>query len=186
MTSEVWIWVALAVVALLLAAGLGYAVWRRRGSSLDRLLNEVALRKLQHVLLPDGMGGQIQLEYLLLTAQGLVVIDVKPIEGVVFASDRMTEWTVIGQRGRFTFPNPQGTLYDRVAALRLLVRDVPVAGYVLFGNGADFSKGRPRDVILPRELAEWHAKPDRGEIERLLQSYLPHWEQVRAAAQPAS
>lgn len=140
--------------------------------------------RLQDVLVPDGMGGQIQLEHLLLTANGLVVIDVKAFDGTIFASDRMEEWTVIGERGRFTFPNPLGTLYDRVAALKQHVRDVPVVGYVLFSPGADFSKGRPRDVVLPAELMELHRKPERAELERLMGAFTPHWDKIKTVIEP--
>ena len=138
-------------VIVVLAALLGWWLWRRnRGPEIARALEAVAIDRLQNVLVPDGMGGHIQVEHLLLTGQGLVVIDAKAFVGTIFASERMAEWTVIGKQGRFTFPNPLGTLYDRVAALRQLVRDVPVAGHVLFAGGADFTKGRPRDVLLRR------------------------------------
>jgi hypothetical protein len=113
-----------------------------------------------------------------------VVIDVKQFEGAIFGSDRMDEWTVIGRQGRFTFPNPQGTLYDRVAALRQLVRDVPVTGHVLFAPGADFSKGRPKDVVLPAELSELYAKPDRAELDKVRDELRPHWELVKQATEP--
>jgi len=96
----------------------------------------------------------------------------------------MAEWTVIGKQGRFTFPNPLGTLYDRVAALRQLVRDVPVAGHVLFAGGADFSKGRPRDVLSATELVERYRRPEKEDIERLLVAFAPHWDRVKAAIEP--
>jgi hypothetical protein len=96
----------------------------------------------------------------------------------------MAEWTVISSNGRFTFANPLGTLYDRVAALRQLVRDVPVAGFVLFDTGADFTKGRPRDVLLPTELLERFSKPEGADLERLLVAFSPHWERVKAAIEP--
>ena len=47
------------------------------------------------------------------------------IAGLALAVAGFARWTVIGREGRFTFPNPQSTLYDRVAALRQLVRDEP-------------------------------------------------------------
>jgi hypothetical protein len=72
-----------------------------------------------------------------------------------------------------------------VAALRQLVRDVPVAGYVLFGGGADFSKGRPRDVLSAAELIERHRRPDAADIEQLLVAFAPHWDIVKAAIEPA-
>ena len=84
-----------------------------------------------------------------------------------------------------TIPNPLGTLYDRVAALRQLVRDVPVAGHVLFGGGADFTKGRPRDVLSAAELTVLYHRPDAADLERLLVAFEPHWDRVKAAIEPA-
>lgn len=158
---------------------------RRRGPELARALEDVAIERLQDVLLPDGMGGHIQIEHLVLTGHGLLVVDAKPFVGSIFASERMAEWTVIGKQGRFTFPNPLGTLYDRVAALRQLVRDVPVAGFVLFAGSADFTKGRPRDVLFAAELVERYRRPDAADLERLMVAFAPHWEKVKAAIQPA-
>jgi hypothetical protein len=160
--------------------------WLRRGPlTLSQVLGSVAIDRVQDVLLPDGNGGQIQIEHLLLTGSGLLVIDIKAFEGAIFASERMAEWTVISQKGRFTFPNPLGTLYDRVAALKQLVRDVPVTGLVLFGERADFSKGRPRDVLSTAELMERYARPEKADLERLLVAFAPHWERVKGATEPA-
>ncbi len=140
-------------VLVVLVSLLGWALWRRRrGPEVKQALESVAIDRVQNVLVPDGMGGHIQVEHLLLTGQGLVVIDAKAFVGTIFASERMEEWTVIGKEGRFTFPNPLGTLYDRVAALRQLVRDVPVVGYVLFAGGADFTE-RPAARRLVRGRA---------------------------------
>ena len=173
---------ALVVVVVALLAWL---LWRRRrGPELKQALEAVAIERLQNVLVPDGMGGHIQVEHLLLTGQGFVVIDAKSFAGTIFASERMAEWTVIGKQGRFTFPNPLGTLYDRVAALRQLVRDVPVAGHVLFAGGADFTKGRPRDVLSAAELVERYRRPERDDLERLLVAFAPHWDRVKAAIEP--
>jgi len=185
-TSEELIWLGLSVFAIVLAAALGLAFWRRRAQPLDRVLADAAVQRLRNVLVPDGMGGQIHVEHLLLTVRGVVVIDVKSFTGIIFASDRMTEWTVIDGGRRFTFPNPQGSLYDRVAAVRQLVRDVPVEGHVLFGAEADFSKGRPRDVLLPAELAELYEKPERKETERLVEPFLAQWQAVLEATEPAT
>jgi hypothetical protein len=183
-TSEYWMLLG-AAVAVLVAGFLLVRYWlARRGSRLARTLQDVAIDRMQNVLLPDGNGGQIQLEHVLLTAHGFVVVDVKAFEGTIFASDRMAEWTVIGAKGRFTFPNPLGTLYDRVAALRQLVREVPVEGYVLFAAGADFTKGRPKDVVLPQELVERYRKPEPADLERLIVAFSPQWERVKSAIEP--
>jgi hypothetical protein len=184
-TSQYWILLGAALAVVLAGVAAWAFWWRRRGLTLARALDAVALDRLRDVLLPDGMGGQIQIEHLLLTGNGLLVIDVKPFEGTIFASERMEEWTVIGGKGRFTFPNPLGTLYDRIAALKQLVRDVPVNGFVLFGERADFSKGRPRDVLSTSELMDRFRRPEQADLERLLVAFAPHWERVKEATEPA-
>jgi hypothetical protein len=183
---QYWILLGVLAVVAMLALAITRGWLRRRGPMLKQALHAVAIDRVQDVLLPDGMGGQIQIEHLLLTGNGLLVIDVKAFQGTIFASDRMAEWTVISSAGRFTFPNPLGTLYDRVAALRQLVRDVPVAGFVLFAAGADFTKGRPKDILLPAELLERYGKPAQADLERLLVAFAPHWERVKAATEPVT
>ena len=59
---------------------------------------------------------------------------------------------------RYTLVNPQPALYDRVAAVRSVVPNVPVTGHVLFSAEADFSKGMPKEVIQPSALAERYKK----------------------------
>jgi len=185
-SSEVWTGILAAALAIA-----GLLVWwllrRRRSAETDPnvAIDGVAVESLRDVLLPDGMGGQIYIEHLLLTNRGVVVIDVKEYAGAVFASDRMDEWTVIGHGRRFGFPNPQGMLYDRVAAVRQLLRNVPVQGHILFRTSADFSKGRPKHVLLVNELEKRYRRPGRDDVERLAEAYASHWDKLKAAAQPA-
>ena len=174
---------AVAVVGL--SVLLFVLVWRRRRPEIARVLRGVAIESEYDVLVPNGMGGQIHIEHLLLTAHGVLIVDVKGYEGTIFGSDRMDEWTVMTRNRRFTFPNPQDTLYDRVAAIRRLVRDIPVTGLVLFSSGADFSKGRPKEVILAHEFVEQYRKPDRAELERLKEAFAPYWERIRESLEPA-
>ncbi len=184
--SEYWVlWLLIAVLLVVVVFTVVIRL-RRRRTSLRQAMSAIAVDRLENIVVPDGMGGEIFIEHLLLTSRGLIVLDVKEYQGTVFGSDRMDEWTVINAHRRFTFPNPQSTLYDRVAALRQFVRDVPVAGFVLFSSGADFSKGRPRDVMLPEELEQHYGKPDRAEAQRLLEAFAQHWEQVKDTAQPAT
>jgi len=175
------------VIAVLVLVVLLVLLWRRRGkSSIRDALARVAVEHVEDVVVPDGMGGEIHIEHLLLTTRGILIINVKHYEGVIFAGDRMDQWTAMGPKGRSVFPNPLGTLYDRVAAVRQLVRDVDVAGYVLFPAQADFSKGRPDEVLLPDDLLADYAKPDKAEIGKLTEAFAPHWEKIRAATRPAS
>jgi hypothetical protein len=171
--------VAVVVLSLLIY------LWRRRGGRSSDPLRAVSVKSLQDILLPDRMGGLIHLQHVLLTAKGFVVLDLKTVSGTVFGGDMLDEWTVIGNAQRFTFPNPQRALYDRIAALKTIVRDMPVTGHILFFDDAEFSKGRPSDVIFPGELQERYRKPDSAELERLMEAFQPHWERVLEASEPA-
>ena len=177
---------ATGLLTVLTALGVRWWLRRRRHGSVTDALAAVGVEAMHDILLPDGMGGEIHVEYLLLTGHGLVVLDVKHVRGTVFASDRMQEWTAINRDQRFAFLNPQAALYDRVAALRLIARGVPVSGHVLFCEGADFSKGRPRDVILPDELLSRYRKPEKVDLERIMEAFQPYWERVRRTAKPAA
>ncbi len=142
------------VVAGLLAAALWWYIRRRRAGSIPVRLQRVTEDLLSGVLIPHLEGGQIHLEYLLLTRQGIVVMDLRDVVGHVFGSDSMQEWTVLDRSRRATFANPLPPLYDRVAAVSRLVPDVPVRGVVAFTAAARFSKGFPPDVTTLDALLE--------------------------------
>ncbi len=186
MNSSYWYVLSGLVLCAVLAGLLFVLVRRRRRSDLSAAVRAVALDAEHRVLVPNGMGGQIEIEHLLLTAQGVVVVDTKQFEGMIFGSDRMDEWTVMAKNRRFTFPNPQHSLYDRVAAIRRLVRDIPVQGHVVFSPLANFSKGRPKEVLLAHEFVEQYRKPDRTEIERIKAGFWPYWAEIKASLEAVS
>jgi len=179
-------WPPLAALGALLALLLLWLWLRRhnRADGVEKRFRAIAVDALVDVVVPNGMGGEIHLDHVLLTARGLVVLDIKDVRGVVFASDRMDDWTVMGDDRRFTFANPQAALYDRVAAVRSVVPDVPVAGHVLFSDHADFSKGTPREVIQPKGLLELYRKPLKDELRTLVDAFRPHWERLKEESVP--
>jgi hypothetical protein len=166
-------------------AGVAWFVWRRqRQRDIDRRLREIARGVLANFVLPDGNGGEIQVQYALLTGRGIVILDIKDVEGNVFGSEGMQDWTVIARDRRYTFANPQAGLWDRVAAVKRLVPDVPVTGFVAFTARARFAKGQPRSVVLLEALLRDLASDrDRGAIG--IDSYRPYWDRLRDAAQLA-
>lgn len=176
------IWFALIVALVVIAAVV--TIWIRRRRSGGDAVSAITVKSMRDVVLPDSMGGQIHLEHVLLTARGIVVLDVKNFDGTVFASDRMDEWTVIGKAQRFTFPNPQAGLFDRVSAIKAVSRDIPVNGFILFSGEAEFGKDRPSDTIFPEELLEQFRKPDAADLERLMEAFMPYWEKVVSASEP--
>lgn len=174
-------WLAAAAIVILL---LGWFVYRRRlgGNRLKRVLAEISHDQIEKLVIPNGDDGEIQIDYLVLTTQGLLIVDIKDAVGTVFGSDKMQEWTVISDERRYTFPNPQEALYDRIAAVRHIVRQVPVAGRILFLDGAEFTKGIPSLVTDLDKLLEEFGEPDKNAAKFKIEAFKPHWDLIRKAA----
>jgi len=160
---------ALAFAGLLPLAAIAVLVrryWVRRRRKQEKLarLDSVCCRRLSSVLVPDGNGGQLHLDHLLLLPKGLVVIAERDLAGVVFGSQLMDEWALMpsGRGARLTFANPLRPLYDRIAAVGALAGEgIPVEGRVMFGDETDFPKGHPPLVIRESELTAAFAAVDR-------------------------
>jgi Nuclease-related domain len=103
---------------------------------------------LANILVPDGMGGGFHVDFLLLTLRGVVVIDLRDVRGNIFGGDQMAEWTVMDGAHRFTFTNPQSALYDRIAAVKAVVGELPVEGRIVFTRRGKFPKGLPKWTLM--------------------------------------
>lgn len=156
--DQIPFWAIPAVIAAAVAALFAWLyLWLRSYRSrkaIDAAIGSIAYEMLKNVLIPNGNGGQIHVHYLLLTQRGLLVADVMDRPGAIFGGDQMLEWTAIGKKQRYTFPNPQHALYDRMAAVRLLTGEVPVEGRLLFTTRSDFPKGKPRNVLRIDDLTD--------------------------------
>ena len=172
----------LAAAAVLL---IGWLLWRLifgRRTPLQRALAEISYERIENLVIPSADEGEIQIDQLLLTTQGLLILEIKDVEGTVFGSDKMSDWTVIAQERRFTFPNPQPGLFDRIAAVKQIVRELPVAGRVLFLDGAEFTKGVPSMVCNLDELVREFAEPNKEAARFKIEAFKPHWELIRNRA----
>jgi hypothetical protein len=145
-------WIGLGAAVLLLGAlgFFGMRAYRRRArrKALLARLERVAFAAVHQVLVPDGMGGFIHIDHILLTPRGVLVLDTRRVTGLIFGGDQMSDWTVMGRGHRYTFDNPQPALYDRIAAVKALVGEVPVEGRLLFSNVGKFTKGIPKWVVM--------------------------------------
>ena len=161
-----------------------WILYRRRnsGSRLKKVLNEISHDRIDDLLIPNGDEGEIQIDHLLLTSRGLLIVDIKEAVGTVFGSDKMKEWAVISNERRYTLSNPQAALYDRIAAVRHIVRQVPVAGRILFLDGAEFTKGVPSLVSNLDELLEEFGEADKAAAKVKVDAFKPHWDLVRKEA----
>src|SRR5450432_850274 len=159
-------WIGIGAGALLLLAGgywgvRAYQRGARRRALLARL-GRIAFDAAHQVLVPDGMGGFIHIDHLLLTLRGVLVLDTRRVAGLIFGGDQMSDWTVMGRGHRFTFDNPQPALYDRIAAVKALVGETPVEGRLLFSNVGKFTKGIPKWVLMLDGIEVEFPVVDRG------------------------
>jgi hypothetical protein len=174
-------WVAGGLIVVLL---LTWLLYRRRhaGNRLKKVLAEISHDRIDGLVIPNGDDGEIQIDHLVLTSQGLLIVDIKDAVGTVFGGDKMQEWAVISNERRYTFPNPQEALYDRIAAVRHIVRQVPVAGRILFLDGAEFTKGIPSLVSSLDQLLAEFGEPDKNAAKFKIEAFKPHWDLIRKAA----
>ncbi len=171
------LWIAAFAVLLLVA--LLFHFYRRRTTQVEQVLDSIGFDRIHNVVLPNADGGEILIDQLLLTTQGLLIVEIKEVQGTVFGSNKMQDWTVIATNRRYTFPNPQPGLYDRIAAVREVVKQIPVAGRVVFLDGAEFSKGVPELVASLDELAAEFGEPDRKSALVKIEAFMPHWENIK-------
>ena len=182
-------WIAAGVAIALVGAGGYVAVGayqrRARRKQLLARLDRIAYESAHQVLVPDGMGGYIHIDHLLLTPRGLLVLDTRRVPGLIFGGDQMSDWTVIGRR-RFTFDNPQPALYDRIAAVKALAGDFPVEGRLLFSNIGKFTKGMPKYVMMLDGIEVEFPQVDRSlKGSAALEPFAEAWSRVVAQLKPS-
>lgn len=180
LTTVVGATLAIIVVAI---AILAFVLWRRaRNKPLRKLMRTVSDDSLVNFVIPDGLGGHIHIDHLLLTAHGLLLLETRDTQGTIFAGDRMDLWSATHQGTRFTFDNPIPMMEQRSAAVSLLAPDVPIEARVLFIADATFPKGHPSAVsTVPGLIEEFRSLKSRGESH----NFSRHWQTIKSAASSA-
>lgn len=185
--TGLWIGGASAV-AVTAAIAWGAYAWRRHRArrALLAQFEAIAVEHLQDVLLPDGNGGWFHVDFVLLTPGGVVVVDLRDVVGLVFGSEQMTEWTVMQKTRRFTFANPLGPLYDRIAVVRQIAGEgVPVEGRVVFTDRGSFPKGHPPHVTRLASLDGEFPPVERGVANAAAERFREAWKRLGDAASPS-
>jgi len=171
-------------IATLVSAALGIGVWafvrwrRSLKKNLKKLLRAVSSDTLVDFVIPNGTGGEIHIDHLLLTGYGLILLETKDMQGTVFAGDRMDTWSATLKGARLTFNNPIPMLQERAAAISLLAPGVPLESRVLFVNEVTFPKGHPTVVSTVPALIEEYSSADFGEPH----DFSAHWQAIKSVA----
>ncbi|MGM0412909.1 MAG: nuclease-related domain-containing protein [Pseudomonadota bacterium] len=172
-----------ALVAILVAVW----AWRRRhdwmlrleGARTRRTLRRLGREYMEEVVVPDGLDSSITVDFLVLVPGGILVVDLKDYPGVLFAGERIDEWTQTVGRRSYKFPNPIAPNQFKVQAVSDQVPEVPVHGRVVFTRRGRFATALPWSVSTVDSLAGDVA--DLREGEEVSGSYYAAWLRLRKA-----
>ncbi len=186
LTPTAWalIGAAVAVGFVLSLAWRWYRQYRAR-KALRAAVTAGSVEHMVDMLVPDGMGGSYHVDYLLLSMRGVVVIDLRDVKGNIFGGDQMAEWTVMDGPRRHTFTNPQGALYDRIAAVKAVAGEVPVEGRIVFTRRGKFPKGLPKWTLMLDELKAEFAVAEFETPAESAASFREGWQRLKEALKPS-
>ena len=180
---------ALAFGVLVLTALLAWPsilLWRRWREHPSRVITRISAHQLSDIVIPDGMDGEIHLDHLLLTVKGLLVLDLRNVNGLVFAGEQMDDWTVLHDNRRFTFRNPLNPLAARVHAVQDLAGNVPVIGRIVFVGDVQFPAGHIPSVLTLTELEDEYKAIGGEQAGSTIQAFHGSWGKVEQQAHPAA
>ena len=126
---------------------------------------------LHDFILPGAYGGLTKIDHAILTAGGILCIQTKHYNGIVFGGDEEAQWTNVDGTTRRRFLNPLIQNEGRTRALQKIVPNVPVANLIVFTGNVDFPTPPPKNVIRvaqvdsyiakfvfgPSKIKDWHA-----------------------------
>lgn len=135
---------------------------------------------LHDFILPGAYGGLVKIDHAILTAGGILCIQTKHYNGIVFGAEDEAQWTNVDGVKRRRFLNPLIQNEGRSRALRQVVPDVPVANLVIFTGSVEFTSAPPHNVIHVRNLESFIAKFVFGPSK--VRDWDAVWLTVRAAA----
>jgi hypothetical protein len=126
---------------------------------------------LHDFILPGAYGGLAKIDHAILTAGGILCIQTKHYNGIVFGEKDEAQWTNVDGVNRQRFLNPIIQNEGRTRALQKVVADVPVTNLVIFTGSVKFTSEPPKNVIHvdnlesfvakyvfgPSKIDDWHA-----------------------------
>jgi hypothetical protein len=159
----------LAVVLILLYLFRNSLRYWREGRQITRVAKQLGARMLRDADIPDGLGGRIGVDFLVLATDAILVIGVKRYDGLIYGSERIDVWTQSVHRRSYKFPNPDTYLQQQIGAVRMIIPKIPVRGLHLFSDSAVFPKDKPSNVLQAKDLPHGTRRPRLDDIPAELQ-----------------
>ena len=119
---------------------------------ITRTAKRLGARILRDINLPDGMGGEISIDFLVLSIDAILVIGVKRYDGMIFGGAQTDEWTQTINSRSYKFPNPDHYLLQQVCVVRSIAPEVAIRGMHLFTDKAVFPWDKPSNVCQSKDL----------------------------------
>jgi hypothetical protein len=113
---------------------------------------------LHDFILPGAYGGLVKIDHAIMTAGGVLCIQTKHYNGIIFGEDQEPQWTNVDGVNRRKFLNPLVQNEGRTRALQKVLPNLPVANLVVFTGAVEFTTTPPKNVIRVRELESFIAK----------------------------
>ncbi len=113
---------------------------------------------LHDFIIPGAYGGLAKIDHAILTAGGILCIQTKHFNGIVFGDEDEAQWTNVDGVHRRRFLNPLIQNEGRTRALQQIVPDVPVDNLVIFTGSVEFTSAPPKNVIHVSRLESYVAK----------------------------
>jgi hypothetical protein len=135
-----------------------YFVSRLGEYRIRRALRSRGKDVLHDFMLPGAYGGIAKIDHAILTAGGILCIQTKHYNGVVFGEPDEPQWTNVDGVTRRRFLNPLIQNEGRTRALQKIVPEVPVANLVIFTGSVEFTSAPPKNVIRVGQLESFIAK----------------------------
>lgn len=145
-----------------------------------RALEQRSPDVLHDFILPGAYSGLIKIDHAILTAGGILCIQTKHYNGIVFGGADEPQWTNVDGTARRRFLNPLIQNEGRTRALQNIVPDVPVGNLVVFTGSVDFPTPPPKNVIRVHEIDSYIAKFVFGPSK--VKDWDAAWLTVKAAA----
>lgn len=143
--------IALGVLLLIIFCWLLLRLKSRRRSAnyrIQKILKPHQLSEAKQLVIPDGMGGLLEIEHLALLKQGLLILHHFPLSGHLYGADKIDQWTQLVNGRSYKFANPLLHLQHVQQSLSLLAPKIPIFTYVVFTGECNFPKGKPDNVSL--------------------------------------
>ena len=158
--------IALLGIVLLLIYWYGYSRGKKRiekeenqgEAAVRKILTHYCQKSTAHLLnnvTLEYKDGTTQIDHILVTQNGIIVIETKHYSGWLFANEKQKQWTQVLFKIKHRFYNPLLQNNKHILAVQQLLDFIPkeqIQGLVVFTGDAQFKTEIPQNVIQASQL----------------------------------